>query len=74
MLKTVLSGAQHGRGSGITFKENCPDIRNSKVADLVRELEHWGAKVVVADPWANPDEVFPRIRHPFGNDRLRESR
>jgi UDP-N-acetyl-D-galactosamine dehydrogenase len=42
---------------GITFKENCPDIRNSKVADLVRELEAWGAKVVVADPWADPAEV-----------------
>jgi UDP-N-acetyl-D-galactosamine dehydrogenase len=42
---------------GITFKENCPDVRNSKVADLVRELEAWGAKVVVADPWADPAEV-----------------
>lgn len=42
---------------GITFKENCPDIRNSKVADLVKELNHWGVNVVVADPWANPDEV-----------------
>ena len=42
---------------GITFKENCPDIRNSKVADLVRELEAWGVKVVVADPWADADEV-----------------
>jgi UDP-N-acetyl-D-glucosamine/UDP-N-acetyl-D-galactosamine dehydrogenase len=42
---------------GITFKENCPDIRNSKVVDMVREFEAWGAQVVVADPWANPDEV-----------------
>ena len=42
---------------GITFKENCPDIRNSKVVDLVRELEAWGAKVVVADPWASHAEV-----------------
>jgi UDP-N-acetyl-D-glucosamine/UDP-N-acetyl-D-galactosamine dehydrogenase len=42
---------------GITFKENCPDIRNSKVADLVRELQTWGATVVVADPWADPAEV-----------------
>jgi UDP-N-acetyl-D-galactosamine dehydrogenase len=42
---------------GITFKENCPDIRNSKVVDLVRELQAWGAKVVVADPWANPLDV-----------------
>lgn len=42
---------------GITFKENCPDIRNSKVADMVREFEAWGATVVVADPWANAAEV-----------------
>lgn len=42
---------------GMTFKENCPDIRNSKVADMVREFEAWGATVVVADPWANADEV-----------------
>ncbi len=42
---------------GITFKENCPDIRNSKVADLVRELRGWNVEVVVADPWANPAEV-----------------
>ena len=42
---------------GITFKENCPDIRNSKVVDMVRELESWGAQVVVADAWANADEV-----------------
>ncbi len=42
---------------GITFKENCPDIRNSKVADMVREFEAWGAQVVVADPWASAEEV-----------------
>ncbi|WP_188707679.1 nucleotide sugar dehydrogenase [Polaromonas eurypsychrophila] len=42
---------------GITFKENCPDIRNSKVADMVREFEAWGATVVVADPWASVKEV-----------------
>lgn len=42
---------------GITFKENCPDIRNSKVVDLVRELQIWGMDVVVADPVANPQEV-----------------
>jgi UDP-N-acetyl-D-galactosamine dehydrogenase len=47
---------------GITFKENCPDIRNSKVADLVKELESWGVIVVVADPWASPAEV----QHEYG--------
>lgn len=47
---------------GITFKENCPDIRNSKVADLVRELQGWNVNVVVVDPWADPDEVL----HEYG--------
>jgi UDP-N-acetyl-D-galactosamine dehydrogenase len=42
---------------GITFKENCPDIRNSKVVDLVGELQGWGVKVVVVDPWADKLEV-----------------
>ncbi|GKS75412.1 nucleotide sugar dehydrogenase [Acidovorax sp. SUPP950] len=42
---------------GITFKENCPDIRNSKVVDMVREFLAWGADVVIADPWASAQEV-----------------
>ncbi|MFZ2989147.1 nucleotide sugar dehydrogenase [Ideonella sp.] len=42
---------------GLTFKENCPDIRNSKVIDLVRELRDHGTTVVVADPWADAAEV-----------------
>jgi UDP-N-acetyl-D-galactosamine dehydrogenase len=47
---------------GITFKENCPDIRNSKVADLVKELQSWGVTVVVTDPWADAVEV----KHEYG--------
>ncbi|MGC6537346.1 MAG: nucleotide sugar dehydrogenase [Candidatus Puniceispirillaceae bacterium] len=42
---------------GITFKDNCPDIRNSKVVDLITELESWNVSVQVADPWANAEEV-----------------
>lgn len=42
---------------GITFKENCPDIRNTRVIDLIRELKTWGIRVIVSDPWANADEV-----------------
>ena len=42
---------------GITFKENCPDVRNTKVADLVYELRNWGTKVVVLDPWANQSDL-----------------
>ena len=47
---------------GITFKENCPDIRNSKVADLVKELQSWGVTVIVTDPWADAAEV----KHEYG--------
>jgi len=42
---------------GITFKENCPDIRNSKVVDIYRELQDYGIKVDVYDPWASPEKV-----------------
>ncbi len=42
---------------GITFKENCPDIRNSKVIDIIRELQDYGVNVVVADPHADSADV-----------------
>jgi UDP-N-acetyl-D-galactosamine dehydrogenase len=42
---------------GITFKENCPDIRNSRVVDVVRELKSFGTNVDIFDPHANPNEV-----------------
>jgi len=43
---------------GLTFKENCPDLRNSKVIDIIRELEEYGVNVQVHDPLADPDEAF----------------
>ncbi len=42
---------------GITFKENCPDIRNTRVIDMIRELETYNARVDVHDPWAHSDEA-----------------
>jgi UDP-N-acetyl-D-galactosamine dehydrogenase len=42
---------------GITFKENCPDIRNSRVIDVVNELNDFGCKVDIYDPWADKEEV-----------------
>lgn len=42
---------------GITFKKNCPDVRNTKVVDVIRTLESYGIHVAVYDPWANPEEV-----------------
>ncbi len=63
MLQNGIDVARSTVGvMGITFKENCPDIRNSKVADLVRELEIWGVKVVITDPWASAEEV----KHEYG--------
>jgi UDP-N-acetyl-D-galactosamine dehydrogenase len=47
---------------GITFKENCPDIRNSKVVDLIKEFQSWGVEVFVADPYADAEEVM----HEYG--------
>ncbi|HQX47043.1 MAG TPA: Vi polysaccharide biosynthesis UDP-N-acetylglucosamine C-6 dehydrogenase TviB [Steroidobacteraceae bacterium] len=47
---------------GLTFKENCPDIRNSKVVDVVRELEKFGAQVDVHDPWVDSREA----KHEYG--------
>lgn len=42
---------------GITFKENCPDVRNTKIVDVIAALESYGVKVSIYDPWANPTEV-----------------
>ncbi len=42
---------------GLTFKENCPDIRNTRVVDVIQELGNYGASVDVWDPWVNADEV-----------------
>lgn len=63
MLKNGIDVARCRVGVlGMTFKENCPDIRNSKVVDMVREFEGWGAEVVVADAWASAEEV----EHEYG--------
>lgn len=63
MVKNGLDVARCTIGvMGVTFKENCPDIRNSKIADLISELSAWGIKTMVTDPWANPVEV----EHEYG--------
>ena len=43
---------------GITFKENCPDIRNTKVVDLIMALKQYGVNVTIFDPWVNKKVVF----------------
>jgi UDP-N-acetyl-D-galactosamine dehydrogenase len=47
---------------GFTFKEDCPDVRNTKVIDIVRELETYGIEVIIHDPWADENEV----QHEYG--------
>ena len=42
---------------GLTFKENCPDLRNTKVTDIISELDSYGAQVDVHDPWVDPEEA-----------------
>jgi UDP-N-acetyl-D-glucosamine/UDP-N-acetyl-D-galactosamine dehydrogenase len=51
---------------GITFKENCPDIRNSKVIDIITELKSFGCLIDVLDPWADKEEV----NHEYGIDLI----
>lgn len=49
---------------GFTFKENCPDVRNTKVVDIVKALKEYNLNITIFDPWANPDAV----RHEYGLD------
>lgn len=53
---------------GITFKENCPDVRNTKIVDVVKALKDYGVEVEIYDPWANPAEVL----HEYGLTCLSE--
>jgi len=62
VVKLLIDKSHCVKGSrvlvlGITFKENCPDIRNSRVIDVVRELQDFGCEVDVYDPWADAAEV-----------------
>jgi UDP-N-acetyl-D-galactosamine dehydrogenase len=57
----VVNGAQLLM-LGITFKENCPDVRNTKIVDVITALKDYGINVSVFDPWASPSEV----KHEYG--------
>jgi UDP-N-acetyl-D-galactosamine dehydrogenase len=61
-VKLMIRSGQNGKENkvgilGLTFKEDCPDLRNSKVVDIVRELESYGMKVLVHDPIADNEEA-----------------
>ena len=55
---------------GITFKEDCPDIRNSRAIDIIRELESYSVQVDVFDPWASKEEV----KHEYGIDLITDEK
>lgn len=62
LVKAMLKKRIHVDGSrvlvlGLTFKENCPDLRNTRAVDIITELEQFGVKVDVYDPWVNSDEA-----------------
>tara|TARA_A200000113_G_scaffold159546_1_gene144283 strand:- start:7976 stop:9253 length:1278 start_codon:yes stop_codon:yes gene_type:complete len=62
LLKEMTSKGIDVKGAnvlilGVTFKENCPDIRNTKVTDIIHELMQFDAKVEIYDPWASPAQV-----------------
>ncbi|QED39039.1 nucleotide sugar dehydrogenase [Antarcticibacterium arcticum] len=67
VVKLMLQNDQKVKGAnilvlGITFKENCPDVRNTKVVDVIKNLKEYGTNVTIFDPLANPAEV----KHEYG--------
>ena len=62
IIKCMIKKNIHIKGAkvlilGVTFKENCPDVRNTKVVDVVRALQDYGVQISIHDPWANEEEV-----------------
>ncbi|WP_180268385.1 nucleotide sugar dehydrogenase [Sphingobacterium sp. 1.A.4] len=73
VVKTMIKKGINVNGAevlmlGVTFKENCPDVRNTKIVDVIRALEDYGIKVTTYDHWANPAEV----KHEYGIDSVCE--
>jgi UDP-N-acetyl-D-galactosamine dehydrogenase len=66
-VKNMIAAGSYVKGArvnvlGLTFKENCADLRNSKVGDVINELKTYGIEVFVHDPWADPEEAM----HEYG--------
>jgi UDP-N-acetyl-D-galactosamine dehydrogenase len=66
-VKNMIATGSYVKGArvnvlGLTFKENCADLRNSKVADVINELKSYGVEVFAHDPWADPEEAM----HEYG--------
>ncbi|HYE10143.1 MAG TPA: nucleotide sugar dehydrogenase [Patescibacteria group bacterium] len=66
-VKKMIKANKHINGSkvvifGVTFKENCPDVRNTKVVDIIRELEEYGVELKVVDPVADKEDLWREYR------------
>lgn len=73
LVKAMLKKGIQVKGSrvlvmGLTFKENCPDLRNTRVIDVINELKEYHVEVDVYDPWVNPEEAM----HEYGIEPVRE--
>ena len=76
-IKEMVRAGKIVKGSnvlilGLTFKEDCPDIRNSRVIDIIRELEDSGANIDVYDPWI--DSKSDKIKHKIISDPLKSKK
>lgn len=66
-IKSLIKADKQIKGSkvvifGITFKENCPDVRNTKVVDVIKELEEYGVEVIVVDPVADKEDLWSEYK------------
>lgn len=73
VVKTMTQRRMHVSGAnvlilGLTFKENCPDLRNTRVIDIVEEFKDYNANIDVYDPWVNPEEA----KHEYGISPISE--
>ena len=73
IIKLMLKNSMQPQTSrilflGLTFKEDCPDVRNTKVVDIIKELDGYGAHCEVYDPWVNADEA----RNEYGIEMMAE--
>jgi UDP-N-acetyl-D-glucosamine/UDP-N-acetyl-D-galactosamine dehydrogenase len=77
-VKKMIKANKQIKGSrvaifGVTFKENCPDVRNTKVVDVIKELEEYGVEVKVVDPLADRDDLWNEYRiNPFDVEDIKE--
>jgi len=78
-IKEMIKAGKTIKGSevlilGVTFKEDCPDMRNTKVIDIVEELKDFGANIDVYDPWVDPEEESGWYMHEIINNPLESSK